>query len=723
MTSSCVGCVCSSPRVSSPAGRLVLATQVDHTLTRLRGLARREGLTLRPLAPGLLAMDTVRVEEFLALAVAELTSVEADEVRCVVLSAADLPDVAMLSQALTAPTLAAAGARVAHADLLPLFADEQGCFHSEYQPVVSLPGREPIGYEALLRATTPDGRAVTPDVLFPAAEAAGWTHLVDRVGRTTALRGAGDWLPPDQLLFINFIPTSIYRPEVCLRTTELAARDAGVRLDQIVFEVTEGHQVRDIDHLESVFDYYRSHDCQVALDDLGAGYSSLNMLVRLRPDIVKLDKDLVQALPDPTSRAVVAAIADITHSYGGRVLAECVETEEQAAAAVDLGVDLGQGWLFGRPQRRGEAVASAVSAPPAPPALPAVPALPALSSLSSLRARGTTGASSGGPQVGPVDPSRPDAAVAVHVPTGTQQPSPGPAGMSELLVRAVDSSVSGVVVVDMQAPDQPMLYVNAAFEQMTGLAAAEVLGRNCRLLQDQHSDPDTVRALSRAIHDGREHRCVLRNRRKDGTLWWNELHLSPVRDETGLVTHYLGYQHDVTARVETEEALARQATQDSLTGLANRGHLLEELEVALDAARTASRSVAVLFVDLDGFKGVNDRHGHAGGDSVLIQVADRLRTALRAPDLICRNGGDEFVAVLRDLDPLDAERIAHRAARDVTASLRRPFLAGSAPVRIGGSVGVAVHPQDATTAERLLARADAAMYVVKDTRDRVLTRG
>jgi len=703
---SCVGCVCSAPPVAARGGRLLLATQVDHTATALRTLARRHGLTLRPLAPGLLAMDTDRTQEFVTLAQAELSSVEAAEVRCVVVSTADLPEVAVLGQAMVAPTLAAAGARVRHADLLPLFADEAGCFHSVYQPIVTLTGRRQVGVEALLRATTPDGQPVTPDVLFSAADAAGWTHLIDRVGRTTALRDAAGWHPPDQLLFINFIPTSIYRPETCLRTTEQAAREANIGLDRLVFEVTEGHKVRDLDHLEAVFDYYRSHDCKVALDDLGAGYSSLNMLVRLRPDIVKIDKDLVQALPDPTSRAVVAAIVDITHSYGGQVLAECVETEQQAAAATDLGVDLGQGWLFGHPQRRAATEATA-----------------------GRTTRHRTGSASAAhtrrssrPQPSSVDPSRPDAAVAVHQARPVQQTTTGPAGLSELLVRAVDGGVSGVVVVDVQAEDHPMLYVNAAFEQMTGYTSAEVLGRNCRLLQGGQTDPATVRALSVAIRDGQEHRCVLRNHRKDGTAWWNELHLSPVRDEAGRLTHYLGYQHDVTARIEAEETLARQANQDSLTGLANRSHLLQQLQTALDAASTSDRAVAVLFIDLDGFKAVNDTHGHGAGDSVLVQVAQRLRACLRTSDLICRNGGDEFVAVLPDLDPIDAARIAGRVTSEVTGSLRRPFVAGPASMALGGSVGAAVYPHDGSTADRLLALADANMYQTKKTRDRTSAR-
>jgi EAL domain-containing protein (putative c-di-GMP-specific phosphodiesterase class I) len=250
---------------------------------------------------------------------------------------------------MTAPSLATASARADHVELLPLFDDELRRFSAAYQPIVDLADGRVIGHEALLRATLPTGEAVSPGDLFRAAGEAGWTHVLDRIGRTTALRQAGPWLG-DDLLFINFVPTSIYRPQVCLRTTEQAALEAGLRLDQLVFEVTEGEQVRDIEHLRNVFAYYRERGCRVALDDLGAGYSSLNMLVQLRPDVVKLDKDIVQALPDPASAAVVKAIVDITHAYGGTVLAECVETEEQADAARSLDVDLAQGWLFGRPE-------------------------------------------------------------------------------------------------------------------------------------------------------------------------------------------------------------------------------------------------------------------------------------------------------------------------------------------------------------------------------------
>ena len=340
---------------------MFLSTRVSHTLAVLRSTLADHDIPVRQRGPGLLEASTSDSATLLRTVREQLTAVEADEVRAVVLDDGgdgdagdgDAEGDALLAAAFTAPTLAQFSARAEHADLLPLFADELNAFRSVYQPIVSLrpgEGDAVVGYEALLRATGANG-PVFPDELFAAAAATGWLHVLDRIGRTSAIRGAAGWLG-DKLLFVNFVPTTIYRPEVCLRTTAQAAVEAGLRLDQIVFEVTEGEHVADIDHLSSVFAYYRQGGALVALDDLGAGYSSLNMLVRLQPDVVKLDKEIVQALPGPLSRAVVAAVVAITHSYGGRVIAECIETAEQADAARELNVDLGQGWFFGRPEER-----------------------------------------------------------------------------------------------------------------------------------------------------------------------------------------------------------------------------------------------------------------------------------------------------------------------------------------------------------------------------------
>ncbi len=349
-----LGCSCQAPQPVG-SGHLLFATAVSHTATVLRSALAEVEASVVQRAPGLIEAWPIDPQAdssaLLAAAQNRLTSVEAGEVR--VLAADDRDGDALLAAALHAPTLSQSGARSEHAHLMPLFDDEVKNFYSVYQPIVSLTSAHAptIGYEALLRAVGPDGDLIPPDKLFASAASAGWLHVLDRVGRTTALRGTSGWLG-DAQLFVNFVPTTIYRPEVCLRTTEEAAEKAGLRMDQLVFEVTESEQIADVSHLTRVFDYYRAKGCRVALDDLGSGFSSLNKLVQLRPDVVKLDKQLVQGLPEPVNCAVVAAIVQMVHSYGGVVLAECIETYEQALSAQDLGVDLGQGWYYGRPEPR-----------------------------------------------------------------------------------------------------------------------------------------------------------------------------------------------------------------------------------------------------------------------------------------------------------------------------------------------------------------------------------
>ena len=701
--------------------RLLLATQVSHTLTALRAALREIGVEADEQAPGMLEATTSDVPTLVRAVRSRLSSVEAAEVHAVQL--VDQHGPALVAAALGATTLAQLGARAEHADLLPLFADEGNAFRSVYQPIVALgdastptpddPAKtgdyQVIGYEALLRATGPTG-PLLPPALFGAAEQAGWLHVLDRIGRTTALRGAAGWLGTD-LLFVNFLPTSIYRPQVCLRTTEQAAFEAGLRLEQLVFEVTESERVTDLDHLADVFAYYRDQGCKVALDDLGAGYSSLNMLVQLKPDVVKLDKDLVQRLPDKVSAAVVTAVVDITHSYGGLVLAECVETAEQAAAARDLGVDLGQGWHFGRPQEKTPLpVATKTKRPRKLAELsrwPAGPVFDGNDPAVALPAPETSGTESAGGTA--------PAAASASQPAASGATQHGPSDVEALLAGAVQVSSVGITIADATIGDMPLIYVNDAFELRTGYHAPEVLGRDCRLLQGPGTDPVAVRELGDAIRVGREHVSVLQNYRKDGTPWWNELRVSPLRNSRGEVTHYFGFQNDVTDRVEAEHQVAHMAYYDQLTDLPNRLHLLRTLEKETARALAEGTSVAVLFLDLDGFKAVNDRYGHAIGDLTLTAAAACLRGALRENDLLVRYSGDEFVVVLTGVPPDTAQRVAQRTADAVVGSLITPLQVSGEDVQLGASVGVAIFPDHGRTPEELLQAADRAMYAAKQT--------
>ncbi len=230
-------------------------------------------------------------------------------------------------------------------------------------------------------------------------------------------------------------------------------------------------------------------------------------------------------------------------------------------------------------------------------------------------------------------------------------------------------------------------------------------------------DREAVLAQARELLGGRdvpplEHRIV----HKDGSVRW--VRNTPVlrRDILGKVTGYDGIINDITARKEAEEQIRRLSMHDALTGLPNREHYTVRMKQAIYRADRNAAKVAVLFVDLDGFKKVNDLYGHAAGDEVLLAVGERLLRCVRKSDLVARIGGDEFVVMLADLaDASDAAGVAEKIVR----ALSRPFRAAGEVCRIGASVGISVYPEDCpalspeAAAFGLLAQADAAMYAVK----------
>lgn len=298
-----------------------------------------------------------------------------------------------------------------------------------------------------------------------------------------------------------------------------------------------------------------------------------------------------------------------------------------------------------------------------------------------------------------------------------------------LLQRALAATTSGVAIADMQRPDQPLVYVNDAFEALSGFGRQQILGRNCRSLQGPDTDPAAVTRIRAAIAAGRECRETLLNYRgPHREPWWNEILLSPVVDSDGVVTQYIGVQNDVTARLNAERQLREErdrsnnylvrieqlAFTDHLTGLLNRRRVEERIESALLDIGVNGGALALLFIDLDGFKAVNDHLGHAGGDELLTITAQRIQTQLRRSDLVCRLGGDEFLAVILGLDPDTAEDEARAVAKKLVAKVSSPSAINGKAVTVGASIGISIGPADATEFGPLLHLADQRMYVIKN---------
>ena len=212
--------------------------------------------------------------------------------------------------------------------------------------------------------------------------------------------------------------------------------------------------------------------------------------------------------------------------------------------------------------------------------------------------------------------------------------------------RAIEATSNGILLTDHRRDDHPIVYCNPAFERMTGYTRDEVLGRNPRFLQGGDDEQDELGKMRAAMGAGGDYRGVIKNYRKDGTLFWNQLRMSPVFDDSGHLTHYVGIQTDVTESYNLTQQLSYQATHDSLTGLVNRAEFERYLERALRRAHADGSEHALCYLDLDQFKIINDTSGHIAGDELLRQLAEVLKAKVRKSDLLARLGGDEFAVLV-----------------------------------------------------------------------------
>ena len=281
-------------------------------------------------------------------------------------------------------------------------------------------------------------------------------------------------------------------------------------------------------------------------------------------------------------------------------------------------------------------------------------------------------------------------------------------GQIRLLSQAIEQSPVSVVITDS---DANMEYVNSAFEQVTGYRSAEVLGQHTRMLKSDRTPVAVYQEMWRTIASGKAWQGELQNRRKNGELFWEQVHIAPVLDEAGSTCHFLAVKQDISRRKQQEERILHQAHFDALTNLPNRFLALDRLsQLVIEASRNREK-VAVLFLDLDDFKKINDSMGHDIGDKLLIEAAGRLHHSVRSGDTVGRLGGDEFIILLGGLkDAADAQPVAE----NLLNGFRNAFNIERRELILTVSIGIAVYPDDGDCASVLLRNADSAMYHSKD---------
>lgn len=225
----------------------------------------------------------------------------------------------------------------------------KGALTAHFQPIVDMTSNTIYGYESLARGVNDEGNLIYPDTLFRWGRDGDMLFYLDRACRETSLKTAAV-KHINKKVFINFIPTAIYDPEHCLQSTVKWAKQLDFDPKNVIFEVIESEYVNDLDHLKKILDFYKSQGFMVALDDVGSGYSSLNMIAKLRPDIVKIDREIIDYIDtNVINQSIFRAIVSIAKENGIMVLAEGIERAEEAEFCAREGADLAQGYYYGKP--------------------------------------------------------------------------------------------------------------------------------------------------------------------------------------------------------------------------------------------------------------------------------------------------------------------------------------------------------------------------------------
>jgi diguanylate cyclase (GGDEF)-like protein/PAS domain S-box-containing protein len=276
------------------------------------------------------------------------------------------------------------------------------------------------------------------------------------------------------------------------------------------------------------------------------------------------------------------------------------------------------------------------------------------------------------------------------------------------VIQTVQDALLITLVEPLDAPGPIIVYVNDSLLQQTGFRREELLGRSPRVFQGEGTDYNVTRRFGQELRRWQQTRMEVLNYSREGVPFWVEIKVAPLADADGLYTHWVSAQRDVSERKADEQRLVHQVLTDPLTGLLNRRGLLDQLKRALSHS---DAPLALIFCDLDRFKEVNDRYGHAVGDALLLELSNRLQAVIRNRDSLARLGGDEFVVLIEELhQEADALLLAER----LRSALSEPWPHNGEEVSLSMSMGVALgHGEKDVSAEELLRRADLTMYQVK----------
>ena len=600
--------------------------------------------------------------------------------------------------------------------LVNMLAEER--FVNHFQPIVSIQDTTQIyGYESLIRGVDEQGNLVMPGSILTVATEAGLLAQLDRIARLRAIAQASQHQLQGRL-FINFTPTALYDPVSCLRSTVEAIDAAGISHDQVVFEVVESDNPQDVGHLKTVLKFYREAGFSVALDDLGAGYSSLNLLHQLRPDFIKLDMEMIRDVHrDLYKASITEKLLEIAQKLNIQTVAEGIECVEELAWLRDRGATLAQGYLIAKPSAEPVTTTPAFALNP--------------------------------PIINLTEPTK-------------AQPGVHHQSESERIIAAVNQRIQESLELDeilQTTADEVRQLFNAdrvviyQFEDdWSGRVAVESLAAGCTSIlgfnvkdtcfQSTHATyyrEGNSRAITAVETAGLSpcHVEVLRSLQiranlivpiiHQENLWglliahqcyetrqWQQSEINLFNQLAGQAAIAIHQSELYQQLRQANQELQRLATSDGLTQVANRRCFDETLALEWQSAAQKQTPLSLILCDIDCFKLYNDTHGHLAGDDVLKTVAQTIEQTVEGPaHLVARYGGEEFAVILANTELKGAYTIAQRI-RDNIVQLNLPHASSPVHTVVTASLGVsAIVPSPETLPNVLIRQADQALYSAK----------
>lgn len=549
-------------------------------------------------------------------------------------------------------------------------------FDLEYQPQVDLRTQRVTRFEALLRWQHPVRGNVPPAEFIPLATKLGLIVDIGQWVLQRACREATGW-PDDIGVAVNV--SAIQLADFAFPAIVAAALNAsGLAPSRLELEVTETKVMSKDPGTLAVLREISNTGVGIVMDDFDIGYSALGYLIDFPFTKLKIDRSFTEKLPQDedrheAARKIVRSIIGLCGDLRIACVAEGVETEEQLATLMKADCTMVQGYLLGKPQPFAHTLATVETTPRL-----------VRSMLASISIMG----------VGPL---------------------PGSQALPFQLIAETAHDIILVTTADLDPPGPVIVYVNPAFTRLTGYSASEAIGLSPRILQGPGTSRETLDIVLAALRTGQPVREKILNFGKSGAPYWLDMHIVPLRDTQGAITHFAAIERDVTLDKRRLDELAHLVDRDTLTGIPNRRAFLRALKSECDAADAlwqsgkSARGPCLAFIDIDHFKLINDERGHAIGDSIICGVADCLTENVRRLDILGRIGGEEFAVCMPALSLQNAKALAGRLCTTVAGTA---FATPGGPLDITASLGVACYAAG-DTAATLMERADAAMYFAK----------